>query len=113
MRTPNDPEAIIGNNAHAAGWGERALGLGKCGPGYLPQYYNVDPDRYRDARRVSRTLVGKDGLEYVNPEANVEKCAPAVHNLGRMPVGGRDVRVNTKIRTFASQRRAKRRKTRR
>lgn len=105
---PNDPEAILGNNAHGAGWGERALGVGKCGPGYLPQFYNTDPDLNSNAKPVEREIIGPDGRPYLNPRAKFEKCAPAVHNLKRMPRGGEDVRVNQRVRTYARQRRAAR-----
>lgn len=109
---PNDPEAIMGNNAHAAGWGERALGVGKCGPGYMPQYFTADPAADPRARRVPRAIVGDDGREYKNPEALVEKCAPEVHQLNGMPPGGADVVVSPRLRTFAAQRRHARSKKR-
>ena len=107
---PRDPEAIMGNAAHGAGWGERALGVGKCGPGYLPTYFPVNPDENPNAKRVDREIQGADGRAYLNPKAKFEKCAPAIHNLNRMPPMGEDVRTNPRVMAFARQRRAARNK---
>ncbi len=108
-RAAKDPRAILGNAAHASGWGQRALGLSRCGPGYLPQYFTADPATNPSARRVERTILGADGRQYLNPEALVEKCAPLTHELGHGDVDtADDVRPTRRLRTFASQRRAAR-----
>ncbi|KAK9827086.1 hypothetical protein WJX74_006122 [Apatococcus lobatus] len=76
--SPNDPQAVIGNTAFATGWGQRALGINRCGAGYEPVDFSTNPQTDRNARAVPRTVRGAMGGEVDNPEAQYQTCAPRV-----------------------------------
>ncbi len=120
----NNPEDIMGNAAFAAGWGQRALGLSKCGPGYEPTYFASDPDLYPNARPVLRETTGAMGGTVLNPQARNERCAARIPSGASVSMPRTDIpdirtgRPSRVLETYDSrqpgrQRRAKKSKAKR